>query len=66
MTDSSLSNAGQVSAEIEVTPEMIEVGADMLLDRASDTMTLGGARDLARDLFKTICGMAGVRCKDQC
>ena len=42
-------------SEIEITPEMIEAGADLLMDRMSESMGIPEAKRLARELFCAMC-----------
>ena len=53
MHDSEQHQPGQAGA-IEITPEMIDVGTAILMDMASETMTLDFAQGLARDLFSAM------------
>lgn len=42
------------AGDIEVTPEMVEAGADLLMDRMSESMGFPCAKSLARELFCTM------------
>jgi hypothetical protein len=55
----SLADSRQAGAEIEITPEMVEAAATVLLDRCGDEFAgVNWAREIAEDVLSAAIGAA--------